>query len=199
MRKIFCLLAAFLFSTPALAADRYEFDKPHTNIVFFVNHVGFSNMVGVFTSYDGFFTFDPKKPEESTIDVTIHPSGIRTSSTALDEHLQKKDWFNTEAFPKVRFVSTSIKVTGEKTGDVTGNLTMLGVTKPVVLHVTFNKGDYHPISKDFIAGFSAEATIKRSDFGMTSGIPMVGDDVRLMVETEGVNVDEKKRESLKKN
>jgi len=192
MRKI---IFAFilLLAGPALAADRYEFDKSHTNIVFFINHVGFSNMVGLFTNYDGHFTFDPKKPEESTIDITIKPTGIRTSSTALDEHLQKPEFFNTEKFPEIKFVSTGVKITSEKTGDVTGNVTMLGVTKPAVLHVTFNKSDYHPVTKDLIAGFSAEATIKRSDFGMTTGIPMVGDEVRLIIETEGVNVDMKKK------
>lgn len=192
MRNLFFSLF-LLVATPALAADRYEFDKSHTNILFFVSHVGFSQMVGVFTDYDGHFTFDPRKPEDSTIDVTIKPSGIRTSSTALDEHLQKADFFNTEKFPDIKFVSTGIQVTGEKTGIVTGNATLLGITKPVALKVTYNKGDYHPISKDFVAGFSAEAIIKRSDFGMTTGIPMVGDEVKIVIETEGVNVDMKKK------
>jgi polyisoprenoid-binding protein YceI len=192
MRKLlFSLL--LLVATPAFAADRYEFDKSHTNILFFISHVGFSQMVGIFTDYDGYFTFDPNKPAESTIDVTIKPTGIRTSSTALDAHLQKPEFFNTEKFPEIKFVSTGIQVTGAKTGVVTGNVTLLGITKPVALKVTFNKGDYHPITQDFIAGFSAEATLKRSDFGMTNGIPMVGDEVKIMIETEGVNADLKKK------
>src|SRR5689334_12491138 len=105
MRKLlFSLL--LLIATPAFAADRYEFDKQHTNILFFISHVGFSHMVGLFTDYDGSFTFDPKKPEDSTVDVTIKPAGIRTSSTALDAHLQKPEFFNTEKFPSIKFVST---------------------------------------------------------------------------------------------
>jgi polyisoprenoid-binding protein YceI len=190
-------LLLFAFSTEASAADRYEFDKSHTNILFFVAHMGFSEMVGRFTDFDGGFTFDPKAPTQSTIDVTLKPSGIKTSSEGLDEHLQKPEFFNTEKFPEIHFVSTSIKVTGDKTGDVMGNVTMLGVTKPVVLHVTLRKADFRPMIQDFAAGFHAEATIKRSDFGMQGGIPLVGDDVRLLIETEGVNVDLKAR--MKKN
>jgi polyisoprenoid-binding protein YceI len=191
-RFLIALLSVLFFAAPVFAADRYEFDKAHTRILFFVNHAGFSDMVGEFTAYDGFFTFDPKDAAQSTIDMTLKPAGIRTSSAKLDEHLQTPDFFNTAQFPDIHFVSTGIKVTGENTGDVTGNLTMLGVTKPVVLHVHLNKADYHPITQDFMAGFSAEASLKRSDFGMTKYVPMVGDEVRLMVQTEGVDVDRKK-------
>jgi polyisoprenoid-binding protein YceI len=192
MRKLF-LSFLVLAATPAFAADRYEFDKSHTNILFFIGHMGFSEMVGRFTDFDGYFLFDPKKPEDSKIDVTLKPKGIKTSSEGLDEHLQKPEFFNTEKFPEIHFVSTAIKVTGEKTGDVTGDATMLGVTKPVVLHVMLRKADFRPMIQDFAAGFHAEATLKRSDFGMTQGIPLVDDEVHLIIETEGVNVDMKKK------
>lgn len=194
MRKI--LLALFTlagFSAPALAADKYEFDKSHTAILFFVSHLGYSETMGKFTEYDGYFTFDEAKPENSAVDVTLKPSGIRTSSEGLDKHLQNADFFHTEKFPEIRFKSTGIKVTGEKTGEVTGNVTMLGVTRPAVLRVTFNKAGAHPKTQDYIAGFNAEAVIRRSDFGMNYGIPMVGDKVRLWISTEGVNVDRKKK------
>lgn len=187
------IVLALFFATPALAADRYEFDKSHTSILFFISHLGYSETMGKFTDYDGYFTFDMQKPEDSAIDVTLKPAGIRTSSEALDAHLQKADFFHTENFPEIRFVSTGVKVTGKNTGDVTGNVTMLGVTKPAVLHVKLNKADYHPMSQDFVAGFTAEAVIKRSDFGMSYGLPMVGDEVRLWISTEGVNVDRKKK------
>lgn len=201
--RTFVLAASLVtLATPAFAADRYEFDKSHTNIVFFVSHLGFSNMVGTFTDYDGTFTFDPKKAETSSIDVKIKPAGVRTSSTGLDEHLQKPDYFNAAQFPEITFKSTAIKTTGEKTGEVTGNLTMLGVTKPVVLNVTFNKIDRHPYTQDLVAGFSASTTVKRSEFGMKGGLPMVGDDVKIVIETELVNLDEKlktKADGEKKN
>lgn len=189
MRRLFsALIAGILIGTPALAADRFEFDKSHTRILFFINHLGFSETVGEFTDYDGHFTFDEKAPETSSVDITLKPAGIRTPSTDLDKHLQAPDWFNTEKYPDIRFVSTDIKVNAaSKTADVTGNLTMLGVTKPVVLHVTFNKADYHPMAGFYVAGFKGEATLKRSDFGFTNAIPMVGDEVRLLVHTEGMN------------
>lgn len=193
------LLASLLVSAPAFAAaDKYEFDKNHTTILFLVNHLGFSEMVGRFTTFDGNFTFDQSAPEKSTVDVTLAPSGIKTSSEALDKELQNEKFFNSAKYPDIHFVSTSVKVTDKNSGDVTGNLTMLGVTKPVVLHVHFNKADYHPITKNFQAGFSANTTIKRSDFGLTNLIPMVGDEVRIEIQTEGTDLDRKKAESIKK-
>src|SRR5688572_25468705 len=122
-------LAAF----PVCAAEKYVLDKEHTSVLFFVSHLGFSEMVGKFTEYDGYFTFSEEKPEESTVDVTLRPVGIETSSKELDKHLQQDKWFNTAHYPEARFVSTSVKVTGEKTADVMGHLTLLGVTKPVTL------------------------------------------------------------------
>jgi polyisoprenoid-binding protein YceI len=197
MRKIILSLLATLLAMPADAADRYEFDKSHTAILFFVSHLGFSNTVGKFTDFDGYFTFDEQKPETSTINVTIKPTGVRTSSDKLDEHLQNKDFFHTEQFPEVKFVSTSVKITGKNTGEITGDLTLLGVTKPVVLNVAFNKAGEHPMTKDQLAGFSATATIKRSEFGMNYGLGMVGDEVKLIIETEGVNMNAKKRSEKK--
>lgn len=195
--RIALLSAALLAAAPAMAADTYTVDKSHTRILFFVNHLGFSDTIGDFTSYEGSFTFDEEKPETSSVDFTLYPEGIRTVSSELDKHLQNKDFFNTAEFPEIRFVSTGIKVTGKNTGDVTGNLTMLGVTKPVVLHVTFNKGDYHTYSKMYVAGFSGNAVIKRSDFGMSNLVPAVSDEVKLLVELEGVNQTRRKAESTK--
>jgi polyisoprenoid-binding protein YceI len=196
MRKLFLSLL-LLVATPAFAADRYEFDKGHTAILFFIDHMGYSKTIGKFTEYDGSFTFDEKKPETSSINVTLKPAGIKTSSAPLDEHLQNADFFNTAKFPEIKFVSTGIQVTGAKTGIVTGDVTMLGITKPVALKVTLNKAGTHPKTMDLVAGFSAEATIKRSDFGMAYGIPMVGDEVKIVIETEGVNVENKPKETKK--
>jgi polyisoprenoid-binding protein YceI len=201
MRSLILSTAALIvLSFSALAAPaKYDFDKSHTRILFFINHLGFSEMVGEFTNYDGNFTFDEKDPTKSTIDVTLKPAGIRTSSAELDKHLQTKDFFNSEQFPDIHFVSTGVKVTGEKTGEVTGNLTMLGVTKPVTMVVRFNKADFHPMTQAYVAGFYGEALVKRSDFGMGYGIPMVGDDVRLQVYTEGNTMDIKKPEAVQKH
>ncbi len=190
-------LAATALPAPSFAADKYEFDKSHTRILFYVNHLGFSDMVGEFTDYDGAITFDEKKPEDSTLDITIKPSGIRTSSAKLDGELQGEKFFNSEKFPTIKFVSSKSKSTGANDGEVEGTLTMLGVSKPATLKVHFNKADYHPFTNNFVAGFSASAVIKRSEFGFTNLIPMVGDEVRLEVQTEIVNLDRKKQEEIK--
>jgi polyisoprenoid-binding protein YceI len=190
------LTASLLCAAPAFA-DHYEFDKDHTTILFHVNHIGFSDMIGKFSAFNGSFDFDPAAPEKSKIDVTIDPAGIRTSSTKLDSELQNDKFFNTAKFPSIHFVSVSVTKTGDNTGDVIGNVTLLGVTKPVTLHVHFNKGDYHPMTKMFTAGFSADASFKRSDFGMNAFIPMVGDDVRIEIQTEGTDMDRKKAEEIK--
>jgi polyisoprenoid-binding protein YceI len=184
---VFFVLAAF----PALAAERYSFDKDHTSINFEVSHLGFSEMTGRFMDYDGHFMFNEKEPEKSAVDVVIRPSGVSTISKGLDEHLQKDDFFNTAKYPEVRFVSTAVQKTGPNTGDISGNLTLLGVTKPVVLKAVFNKADWHPMTKDYIAGFSATTAIKRSEFGMDKYVPMVGDEVRFDIEVEGVNEEKK--------
>jgi polyisoprenoid-binding protein YceI len=198
MRFLFTFIATCCLSVSAHAsAEKYEFDKSHTRILFFVNHLGFSDTVGEFTAYDGTFSLDLEKPETSTLDVTLKPAGIRTPSEALDKHLQNADFFNVEKFPDIRFVSKSVKKTGDNTGEVTGDLTMLGVTKPVVMKVKLNKADYHPKTQDYIAGFTGETTLKRSEFGMNFGIPMVGDEVRMVVHTELVNLDRKKTDAIK--
>lgn len=175
-------------ASAAFAADRYEFDKSHTNIMFFISHLGFSNTVGFFSKYDGYYTFDEKRPEKSKINVTLYPEGIRTQSPELDTHLQNADFFNTAKFPEITFKSKSVKVTNKekRTAKVMGDLTILGVTKPAVLDVKFNKGGVHPYTKDYVTGFTAGGFIKRSDYGMNYGIPNVGDSVRIHVEVEGV-------------
>lgn len=198
MRLAPLALAFTLLAAPALAKpERYHFDKEHTNLGFAVSHLGFSDMVGSFMTYDGGFEFDQEKPENSKVDVTIKPEGVRTVSAELDKHLQNEKFFNSAKFPEVRFVSTAVKVTGANEGTITGNLTLLGVTKPVTLNVRFNKGDYHPMTGDYIAGFRATGAIKRSEFGMGEYVPMVGDEVKLDFQVEGVN-EVRKQDAKKK-
>ena len=198
MKKLLtiALLSTTLFSAPAFA-DHYEFDKAHTHVNFYINHLGFSDMFGQITEYSGGWQFDESKPEQSSVDVTLNPASIHTASDILDSELRGEKFFETGKFPEMHFKSTSIKITGKDTGDVTGDLTMHGITKPVTLHVHFNKAGYHPMTNLYMAGFNAEATLKRSDFGINYAIPMVSDDVRIEISTEGVNQDRKKQEAVK--
>ncbi len=201
MKKFLILAAAICvggLSTPVFAeetpaekvAEKYEFDKVHTQILFFVDHLGFAKSQGEFHDYDGSFMFDREHPEKSSVNVTIKSSSIDMDDEAWDTHLKSDHFFNVEAFPDMTFNSTSIEVTGEKTADIIGDLTILGVTKPVVLKTVYNKSGENPYSKKFESGFSATASLKRSDFGMTYGLPGVGDDVEIRIEVEAVRADE---------
>lgn len=183
-------LLALPFLLPALAEaapDKYEFDKSHTHIIFLINHLGFSNTIGRIKEYNGYFTFDEKEPEKSDIDVTLKPESIDTSIAALDKELRGEKFFNVEKFPTMHFKSTKIATTGKNTGDVTGDLTLLGVTKPVVMHVVYNKSGIHPFTNNFVAGFTADAALKRSDFGMNAFEPAIGDEVRVHIEVEATD------------
>jgi polyisoprenoid-binding protein YceI len=195
--RFLCFLLPALFTTPALA-DRYTFDKSHSYINFYVNHLGFSEMMGRFTEYDGYFNYDEANPSASEMNFSLSAAGIHTSSEILDAKLQGSDFFDSSKYPDIRFVSTNIDITGENTADVTGNLTLRGIVKPVMLHVKLNKSGYSPVTSLYVAGFSATAIVRRSDFGMTTLLPDVGDDVRLDLSAEAINQTRKQAESIKK-
>ncbi len=183
---LFAAILVFGFVKPAAAElPRFEFDKAHTSIVFYVDHLGFAKSTGRFLDFHGGFTFDPARVTESEIDVTIKTASIVMHDDRWDAHMKNEDFFDVENHPDMHFRSTDIEVTGENTGKVTGDLTLLGVTKPVTLDVTFNKADMHPRRPWYMAGFSATGTLKRSEFGMTYGLPAVGDEVEFRIEVEG--------------
>lgn len=186
LRGAFAVSCIFLANTAFAAPVKYTFDKEHTTILFYVNHLGFSDKIGRFTDYDGSFVFDKEKPESSSVDITLKPSGIDTFVPALNEELQNDKWFNSTKYPEIHFKSTKIKVTGDKKADIIGLLTFMGQEKPATLKVTFNKDGVHPVSKKNVAGFSADTTINRSQFGMNNYVPMVGENVKLHIEVEGV-------------
>jgi len=196
MKKLAALaLASALFVTaPAEAAvEKYTFDTTHTQVMFTVSHLGFSNSHGRFNTLSGGFSFDAEKPETSTVDVSIDTNSLYMASAPWEAHLKSADFFNVEKFPAMTFKSTKIEKTGDNTGKLTGDLTLLGVTKPVTLDVTFNKSGIHPMTGKMIAGFSASGALKRSDFGMNFGLPGIGDDVTLDIQVEGVREEAAKK------
>lgn len=190
MKKLLLTAAAagmLVLPTQAQAQiEKYNFDKAHTQILFFVNHLGFSMSQGEFLDYDGHFIFDRGEPSKSSVQVQIMTESIDMDDEKWDEHLKSADFFNVEKFPTMTFDSKNIEVTGDNTANITGDLTMLGVTKPVTLAVTYNKSGVHPFSGKYVSGFSATGTVKRSDFGMTYGLPGVADEVQLRLEVEGI-------------
>lgn len=176
-------------NAPQTVAERYVFDKAHTQILFFVNHLGFSMSQGEFLDFDGHFMYDEANPENSSIDVVIKTASIDMDDEKWDDHMKNEDFFDVEKFPEMTFKSTDIEVTGENTANITGDLTILGVTKPVTLAVTHNKTGIHPYSKKKHAGFSATATIDRTQWGMNYGVPNVGEEVEIRLEVEGSQQD----------
>lgn len=202
MRKLATALAMVLFAMPASAqmqpikaseapAGIYKNDQSHTSVTFKVMHMGLSHYTARFSKVDATIDYDPKKPENSKLNVTIDPTSVKTdypdpAKEDFDAKIGKDpQWLNGEKFPAITFTSTSIKKTGPTTGKITGNFTMLGVTKPLVLDVTFNNAyAQHPMTKKPAMGFSATTTIKRSDWGFGTYVPMIGDEVTVLIESE---------------
>lgn len=162
----------------------YALEKSHAKIVWAANHFGFSTYYGEFTDFDAQLTLDPARPENSRLAVTVEIPSVDTHNDALDKHLATADFFDAANHPQATFTSTAVRRTGDRTADVTGDFTLRGVTKPLTLHVTYNAAGESPVSKAYTVGFSAEGTVKRSEYGMTYGIPGVADDVKLMISGE---------------
>lgn len=162
----------------------FAVDKTHAKIIFSTTHFGFSRYYGLFTDFDAKLDFDPKAPAKSALDVTVNTTGIDTTNPKLDEHLKSADFFDVAKFPTATFKATKISVTGKTTGTITGDLTLHGVTKPVTLDATFNGGGVNPLSKAYVLGFNAKGIIKRTEFGITTYAPLVGDDVELTISAE---------------
>ena len=169
------------------AAKSYSLDPQHTSIVFRVNHLGFSNVFGRFNQFDGAIDFDGDWGGGS-VAITIQAASVDTEVSDRDDHLRSPDFFNAAEFPEIKFESTAVSKTSDNAGTVTGNLTLLGVTKPVTLDVTFNKVGPHPnpqMAGIEVAGFSAKTAVKRSEFGMAGMVPAIGDDIEIWLEVEG--------------
>ena len=165
-------------------AGTYDLEKSHGSITFSVMHMGLAAYTMRFNDFDATINLDPAKPEASKVNVTIKPASLDSNNAKLTDHTNGTDFFEVEKYPTITFVSTGIEKTSDTTGKITGDLTLHGVTKPLVLDATFNGGGSHPFFKKHALGFSATTTIKRSDFGIGYGIPMVADNVNVRIETE---------------
>ncbi|HKJ72770.1 MAG TPA: YceI family protein [Alphaproteobacteria bacterium] len=162
----------------------YNMDPMHAYIAFSYTHFGFSHPILRFNKFQANLNFNAEDPAKSTLSVMVDPTSIDAGTDTFNEHLQSDRFFDTAKFKEITFKATSMKVTGPKTGTITGNLTIKGVTKPVTLNVTLNKAGTNPMTKGPALGFSARATLKRSDWGLGAYAPMVSDDVHLMIEAE---------------
>jgi polyisoprenoid-binding protein YceI len=185
LRVIGCigLLALSSLSRPAKAED-YQLDDQHTSVVFAINHLGYSFCYGMFGKYSGKISFDAKNPAASQFQFVIDAASLDTKSAKRDEHLRGPDFFNVKQFPEITFVSKSVEVK-DNIMNVSGTLTLHGVSKPIVLPLTHMGAGPGPDQKQHV-GFAGKLVIKRSEFDMKTYLPNIGDDVTLLISFEGV-------------
>lgn len=182
--------ASLAAAAPAKAeARRYVLDPAHTSVGFMVMHMGFAKTLGLFREAEGAFVFDEEAPQVSDIQATIKAASVFTNHEKRDEHLRAGDFLAVEQFPTITFKGREAVKTGPRTGRITGDLTLRGITRPVTLEVVWNRsGDYPFGDKHHAVGISARTTIKRSDFGMTYALAgdLVGDAVEIILEFEAI-------------
>ncbi|MEG1679446.1 MAG: YceI family protein [Stenotrophomonas sp.] len=167
-----------------IAAGTYKLDPTHTDVLVQWSHMGFSNPSAHFGNVDGTLVYDAADVGKSSVEVTLPLSGLNSFTAKFDEHLHSADFFDAAKFPTATFKSTKVEAAGTNKLTVTGDLTVKGITKPVVLDVTVNGAGEHPMAKVPSVGFDATTTIKRSDFGVGAYAPAVSDDVKIRITTE---------------
>jgi len=178
-------LAITLASSVTLAAPvDYKIDPTHTATVFSWNHFGFSTPSANFTNIQGVIKVDNEKPANSSVEVTIPLSSVNTNVAALDKEFQEEAWFNAAKYPNITFKSTKVETKDKKHFKITGDLTVKGVTKPVVLNAILNKQGEHPMAKVPAIGFNATTSFDRSAFGIGNYVPNVGDKITVNITTE---------------
>ncbi len=183
--RLFCFLFATILSFSAYAApEKYIIDPNHATLCWHASHFGFSSPSGKFANLTGTLILDEQEPKKSKIEVQIDTKALLTGNSKFDEHLKSPDFLNVTKFPVAKFISNDITILEKKQAVVFGDLTLLGVTKKVALNVKLNKIGVNPLSQQKTAGFSVEATIKRSDFGIKYGLPGISDQVKINIELE---------------
>lgn len=191
MNKVFlCAVVLALPLSAAAAPESYTFDPYHTYPYFEIEHFDISTVRGMFRKSTGKFVID-RATKAASVEISIETASIDTGDNdkgsrprARDEHLRNADFFNVTEFPRMTFKSTAVKLNGENPTEVSGNLTLLGVTRPVTLKVDRWVCRDHPMSKKPMCGGNASGTLKRSEFGMKYGIPAIPDALKLFFAIE---------------
>lgn len=168
---------------PQNEMQTYKFDPDHTSVLWRVKHFGFSEISGKCMA-EGTLEVNTAHPEKSKLNVVIHTGEMVTAIPKLDDVLKGSNFFATDKYPNATFVSTSVKKTSKTSGTVTGILTIKNIQKPVTLTVKLNQNSIHPFFHKQALGFSAQATINRSDFDMSGYVPDVSDQVNLDIQAE---------------
>jgi polyisoprenoid-binding protein YceI len=159
----------------------FTVEPNHTRVGFSVSHMGFTDWFGDFTHVSGALHLDPRDAAASSVDVIIPVDSVSTTSAKLDGELCGADWLDAEHFSTIHFASTKVVRAGPRTARIKGALTLHGVTRPATLEASFNAGGVNPMSKAYTVGFNAGTQIKRSDFGVKTYVPLIGDDVTVRI------------------
>jgi polyisoprenoid-binding protein YceI len=172
-------------------ADTWLLDKQNTSVRFTWDHLGLSRQSAQFLDLDGRLEFSPTDPEGGTVDIAIKTASVSSGVREYDNNLKSADFFNVANNPIITFKSTAVRRLTDKTGEVDGELTMLGVSKPVTLKVVWNYTGEHPLATvnptykhRWVSGFSATTTVLRSAWGLTRALPLVSDEIRITIEAE---------------
>ncbi len=191
--RMLCVLgAAALLAPAAQAADTYQVDTGHSNVIFRIMHLNISPFYARFDKISGSFKLDDADPAKSSIDIAVDAETVNTKMEKLNEHLRSSDFFSVKEFPKITFKSTKVEAGDEpKTFKVTGDLSLHGVTKSITVTVE-KTGETTVPRAGQRCGFETFFTIKRSDYGMDYMLDMLGDEVKLIIGMEGVHKDEEK-------
>jgi polyisoprenoid-binding protein YceI len=186
---------ALLVGGPA-RADVWQIERNTTVVHFTYDHLGLSRQSGRFKDIEGKLEFSPTEPERGAVDITIKAAGVSTGVPELDRLLRSSDFLDTARHPTIRFRSVGVKPTGEKTGELDGELTFMGVTWPVTMKVRWNFTGEYPLAAvnpayqgRWVSGFSATTVIERSRWGLKRGIPLISDAVEIAIEAEFVRVE----------
>jgi polyisoprenoid-binding protein YceI len=184
MKLITLTTAMALAASATFAAETYTLDASHSQVVFNYNHLGFSTTYGMFSGFEGEISFDEANPAASSVTVSMPVKSMFTGWEQREGHFFSPDFFNAQDGDLITFSSTAIEVTGDADAKITGDLTMNGVTKAVVLDAKLNKADVHPMAGKPWLGFDATTSVLRSDFGLGAFAPAVSDAVEIQISIE---------------
>ena len=189
MKQLFIILAAFVTLTAFTSLTNiWKNDPPHSQLGFTVKHLGIADVSGVFNDFD--VTANSSKPDfsDAVFELSAKVASIDTRGEARNNHLKSADFFDAEKYPTLHFKSTSLRTAGKNTYQLTGDLTLHGITKPVTMNLEYTGTIENPMSKKSTAGFQVTGIIKRSDFNLGNGFPppMISDEVRIKADGEFV-------------
>lgn len=181
-------LSIFLFTLPWLVgaayADTFSLDERHTFPGFEISHLGYSTQRGRFDKTSGSVTLDAER-KTGSVQISIEAASIDTGLGELEDKLRSSDFFNSSQYPTITYQADTVEFLGDKPYRIPGRLTLLGITRPVTLSIDHYQCGFHPLYLKTVCGVDASGSLKRSDFGMKAFLPLVGDEVRLVIQAEG--------------